>query len=279
MSASNAVVPFEQLHTMAAAFAKSGMFGAKTPEQAMSLLLLAQAEGVHPAIAMRDFDIINGRPSKKAEAMQRSFLAAGGTIKWHRYEDDGADATFSHPQGGTLRVSWDVARARKAGLASKDMYGKYSRAMFGARVISEGVRKVYPAATSGLYTPQEAAAMEPKEKDMGRAQVVEQEEDVTERIHGVGTPADAQASPAPQETPNATPAPSLASGAAPDGAAFITTDQAMLLAEKCAKCDPEAEKSFLRIAKIAKLTELKAEHYDEALDWVERRVVRLKKSA
>lgn len=279
MSNSTAVVPFEQLSTMAAAFAKSGMFGAKTQEQAMSLLLLAQAEGVHPAIAMRDFDIINGRPSKKAEAMQRSFLAAGGTITWHRYEDDGADATFSHPQGGKLRVSWDIARAKKAGLATKDMYGKYARAMFGARVISEGVRKVYPAATSGLYTPQEASAMEPKEKDMGRAQVIESDEDVTERIQGAAAAADAQGSPATQETPNAAPAPSSLTGAAPVVAAFISTDQAMFLAEKCAKCDPEAEKAFLRIAKIGKLTELKAEYYDEALDWVERRVARLTKSA
>jgi hypothetical protein len=34
---------------MAASVAKSGMFGCKTPEQAMSLMLMAQADGVHPA--------------------------------------------------------------------------------------------------------------------------------------------------------------------------------------------------------------------------------------
>ncbi len=168
-----ALVPITDLERMAQAFAKSGMFGAKTPEQAMSLLLLAQAEGVHPAIAFRDFDIIQGKPSKKAEAMQRAFLEAGGKIEWHKYADDGAEATFSHPQGGTIRLGWDAERAKKAGLSAKDMYGKFARQMYGARTISEGVRKVYPAATSGLYVPEEVSSFKPAEKDMGKAQVVE----------------------------------------------------------------------------------------------------------
>lgn len=190
---STALVPITDLERMAQAFAKSGMFGAKTPEQAMSLLLLAQAEGVHPAIAMRDFDVIQGKPAKKAEAMQRAFLAAGGKIEWHKYADDGAEATFSHPQGGTIRLGWDAERAKKAGLSAKDMYGKFARQMYGARVISEGVRKVYPAATSGLYVPEEVRAMTdkpaagvrgpsspasqpPAERDMGAAEVVTEEE-------------------------------------------------------------------------------------------------------
>jgi hypothetical protein len=171
-----ALVPITDLERMALAFAKSGMFGAKTPEQAMSLLLLAQAEGVHPAIAFRDFDIIQGKPSKKAEAMQRAFLEAGGKIEWHKYADDGAEATFSHPQGGTIRLGWDAERAKKAGLSAKDMYGKFARQMYGARTISEGVRKVYPAATSGLYVPEEVRSFKPPEKDMGKAEEVREEE-------------------------------------------------------------------------------------------------------
>jgi len=175
---SQALVPIADLERMAIAFAKSAMFGAKTPDQAMALLLLAQAEGVHPAIAMRDFDVIQGKPSKKSEAMHRAFLAAGGTVEWHKYADDGAEATFSHPQGGTIRISWDAERAKKAGLSQKEMYGKFARQMYGARVISEGVRKVYPAATSGLYVPEEVRAFKgkPSEKDMGAAEVVVESE-------------------------------------------------------------------------------------------------------
>jgi hypothetical protein len=177
---STALIPIADLERMAIAFAKSAMFGAKTPEQAMALLLLAQAEGVHPAIAMRDFDVIQGKPAKKAEAMQRAFLAAGGTIEWHKYADDGAEATFSHPHGGTIRLGWDAERAKKAGLSAKDMYGKFARQMYGARVISEGVRKVYPAATSGLYEPGEVRAMaSDKSARGGRAPPAPTERDIT----------------------------------------------------------------------------------------------------
>jgi hypothetical protein len=176
-----ALVPIGDLERMAQAFAKSGMFGTKTPDQAMALLLLAQAEGVHPAIAMRDFDVIQGKPAKKAEAMQRAFLAAGGTIEWHSMTDELAEASFSHPQGSNgkpVKISWDIARAKKAGLGGKDNYTKFPRQMLCSRVISEGCRRVYPASTSGLYVPEEVRDF-PKdkraEKDMGNAEVVVEE--------------------------------------------------------------------------------------------------------
>ena len=155
-----ALVPIADLERMAVAFAKSGMFGAKTPDQAMALLLLAQAEGVHPAVAMRDFDVIQGRPAKKAEAMLRSFLAAGGSVEWNELTDTSVSATFSHPQGGKAQISWDMERAKKAGLSGKDNWNKYPRAMLRSRVVSEGCRTVYPAATSGLYDPNELRDMD-----------------------------------------------------------------------------------------------------------------------
>ena len=150
-----AVYSMPDLEKMALAFAKSGMFGAKTPEQAMALLLLAHGEGLHPAIAMRDFDVIQGRPAKKAEAMLRSFLGAGGKVEWHQLDDECADATFSHPQGGSARITWDMKRAKMAGVGNKDMYNKYPRQMLRSRVVSEGCRTIYPASTSGLYVPEE----------------------------------------------------------------------------------------------------------------------------
>lgn len=169
---STELVPMDALQQMAQAFAKSGLFGAKTPEQCMALLLLAHGEGIHPAIAMRDFDIIQGKPSKKAEAMLRSFLAAGGTVEWHALDDTQADATFSHPQGGNARIKWDMARVKQAQISNEAMYKKYPRAMLRSRCVSEGCRTVYPAATSGLYEPGEVAGFAPA-KDMGQAQIID----------------------------------------------------------------------------------------------------------
>ena len=148
-------ISLNDMERMAMAIAKSGLFGLKTPEAALALMLISHAEGLHPAMAARDFDIIQGRPAKKAEAMQRDFLAAGGKIEWHEMTDERASATFSHPAGGTLRIEWDTPRAVQAELASKPMWKKFPRQMLRARVISEGVRSVYPAATSGMYVPEE----------------------------------------------------------------------------------------------------------------------------
>jgi hypothetical protein len=153
-----AAVTFEIMERMAHSIAKSGLFGIKTPDQALALMLVAQAEGRPAALVARDYSIIQGRPSKTAEAMLRDFQAAGGKVEWHELTDAKVDATFSHPLGGTARIDWDMARAKQAGLAGKDggMYQKYPRAMLRSRVVSEGVRTVWPGATSGMYTPEEA---------------------------------------------------------------------------------------------------------------------------
>lgn len=146
---------------MATAMAGSGFFGFKTPDQALAIMLIAQANGQHPATAAQDYDVIGGKPAKKPQAMLRDFMASGGRVEWHQSDDNAADATFSHPAGGSIRVKWDMARANRMGLGSKDNYRKQPGVMFRWRCVSEGVRIVYPGATGGLYTPEEVAEFEP----------------------------------------------------------------------------------------------------------------------
>jgi hypothetical protein len=149
-------MPLQDMQTLAVAIAKSNLFGIKTPEQALVLMAIAQAEGRHPVEAARDYDIINGRPAKKAEAMLRDFILAGGKVQWHALTDELADATFTHPQTGEVRIDWDMKRAMTA-FGKKDMYAKFPRQMLRSRVVSEGVRTLWPLATSGMYEPGEAA--------------------------------------------------------------------------------------------------------------------------
>lgn len=138
------------IERVALAIAKGGLFGSKDPNAVLTLCLLAQAEGQHPAVVFRDYHIISGKPAKKAEAMLRDFISGGGKVEWHALTDDVADATFSHPSGGTIRIDWTLKRAQQAGI-STPMWKKYPRQMLRSRVISEGVRSVCPSATSGLY--------------------------------------------------------------------------------------------------------------------------------
>lgn len=153
-----------RIERMAEYVAKSGLFGLKTKEQAVALMLVAEAEGRHPASAAQDYDIIQNKPCKKAEAMLRHFIGNGGKVEWHELTDKKADATFSHPAGGSARIDWTIDRAEKAGLANKDNWKKFPRPMLRSRVVSEGVRTVYPAATSGMYVPEEVQDFEPPKR-------------------------------------------------------------------------------------------------------------------
>ncbi len=148
-------ISFPELLEMAKVVAKSGLFaGINSPDQAASLMLLCQAEGLHPATVMRDFHFINGKPSLKADAMLSRFQFAGGKVQWIEYKDEVVTGEFYHPQGGKIVVSWDAERCRKAGLNSQN-HQKYPRAMKRARVISEAIRTVFPSCLSGFYAPEE----------------------------------------------------------------------------------------------------------------------------
>ena len=146
------------LERMAKAVAKSGLFGMKTADQALALMLLAQAEGRHPVTAARDYDIIDGRPAKKAEAMLRDFLAAGGAVEWLELTDQVCRARFSHPCGGSATIEWTNRRAATAGIINS-MWERYPRQMLRCRVVSEGVRTVCPMATSGMYVNEEVRSV------------------------------------------------------------------------------------------------------------------------
>lgn len=156
------LIPMADVERMAAAVAASGLFGLKSPQQAIALMLVAQAEGLHPATAAQDYDIIQGRAARKTHSVLARFQQSGGSVQWHELTDQTAEATFSHPAGGSLRIAWTFAQAQKAGLTNKDNWRNYPRAMLRARCIAEGVRAVYPAAIGGSLVAEEVQDLPPR---------------------------------------------------------------------------------------------------------------------
>lgn len=185
----NAIIPYTDIERMGSAVAKSGLFGIKTPEQAIALMLIAQAEGLHPAIAARDYHVIQGRPALKADAMLARFLQGGGKVQWHDLTDEKVSATFTHPSGGSATITWTLTEAKRIGLATKDNWKNYPRAMLRSRVVSEGIRTVFPIAVVGVYTPEEvqdfeqpaAPVIEPPKIPLAPVSVKEDEVSVMEK--------------------------------------------------------------------------------------------------
>jgi hypothetical protein len=205
---STEIVPYGDIERMAVAIAKSNLFGMKTPEQACALMLIAQAEGLHPAVAARDYHVIDGRPALKADAMLARYQAAGGKVEWLKYSDQVVSGRFTHPLGGTVVITWTIQQAQLASLTGKPTWKHYPRAMLRARVISEGVRATFPGVSVGIYTPEEIES-QPNERNITPSKLGGQYDVETQTDHPklaarstVGTPdAGGQAPAAPPPPP------------------------------------------------------------------------------
>ena len=169
------LVAVSDMNVMADAMVKSNFYGFKNKDQMLAVMLVAQAEGKHPATVVQEYDIIMGRPALKSQAMLARFQLAGGKVDWHEISPTKCSGTFSHPQGGSLKVDCTIEMAKSAGLY-KDNSGwtKYPEDMLRSRVVSRAVRSVYPACILGHYAVEEVQDFKPsKPIDMGIAERVE----------------------------------------------------------------------------------------------------------
>ena len=159
---SNDLVPFQDQQRMAEAIVKSKFYGFTDISQVMAVMIVAQAENKHPGTVVQEYDIIQGRPALKSQAILARFQQAGGKVQYDTYTDEKVEMTFSHPAGGSLTLAWTMKQATAIGLATKDNWKKYPRAMLKARVVSEGVRAVYPACILGHYAVEEVMDFDSK---------------------------------------------------------------------------------------------------------------------
>ena len=149
------IVPFNELSQMALSVTKSGMFGLKNENQALTLMMIAQAEGIHPIQAIQQYSIINGMPSLKSTEVQARFQKGGGKINWIETSDKQAVCELSI-DGQTYKSEFNFAQATQMGLVSKDNWKRMPKQMLMARAVSSGVRALYPQCLNNMYSVEEA---------------------------------------------------------------------------------------------------------------------------
>jgi hypothetical protein len=193
------------MQTMAKSIAGSGMFGVKTADQAMALMLLCQAEGIHPIMALRRYHIIDGKPAYRADALQGEF-ERDGAILWHERDEKicaatfwrdkhnmndeaikrakerydvmikgGSEAPFAMPGEITVirtfadAIEKNIARTWKDpnGWEIKKNWKQSPRQMLHARCLTEGVRAINPGLVAGIYTEDEV-------RDSIEAEIIEE---------------------------------------------------------------------------------------------------------
>ncbi len=176
------IVAVQDMAVMADSIVKSGFYGFKTKEQVMAVMLVAQAENKHPASVVQEYDIIQGKPALKSQAILARFQLSGGSVQWDELTPKRVIGTFKHPQGGTLIVEWTIEMARQAGIYREGSgWSKYPEDMLRARVISRAVRSIYPACILGHYATEEVMDFDsPAPKHLGVVEDVKQPLEVIE---------------------------------------------------------------------------------------------------
>lgn len=148
---------------------KSGFVkGAKSPDAVFSLMLLCDAQGLHPGNALMRFHVIEGRPSMTAQSLLAEFQSHGGKVRWGEHTDQFVEGWFSHPtlHPEEFYVSFDLKTLVEKGVATtwseregkrvlKDNYANWSEDMLRSRVVARAVRSIYPGLALGMYTKEE----------------------------------------------------------------------------------------------------------------------------
>jgi hypothetical protein len=180
------IVAVQDMAVMADSIVKSGFYGFKTKEQVMAVMLVAQAENKHPASVVQEYDIIQGKPALKSQAILARFQLSGGSVQWDVVTPKAVKGTFKHPQGGSLTVEWTIEMAKQAGIYREGSgWSKYPEDMLRARVISRAVRSIYPACILGHYATEEVMDFDsPMPKHMGVVEDVKQPLEVLQPISG-----------------------------------------------------------------------------------------------
>ena len=141
-------------------FVPTGLRG--KPESVLACILYGAELGLGPMQSLNSIHVIEGRTAMSPELM-RAMVARHG----HRIDVIENSATACEVKGiradtgSTATVRWTMEDAKLAGLAGKNNWKTYPRAMLLARATSELCRIVFPDIIAGLsYTPEEVASIE-----------------------------------------------------------------------------------------------------------------------
>ena len=120
--------------------AQSGVFGEINPAVGLIIATHLYQTDTTPIEFAANYDIVSGRPTRKAKSLLAELVAKGGSYSIDVYTDTEVAITISFGKG---RV--------------KTMWLRFPRRMLFARTVSEGVGVVAPGVNAGLYTPEEVS--------------------------------------------------------------------------------------------------------------------------
>lgn len=162
------------VQALGVAINESGMFGCNKPEQGIIIALQCIAENKPPLEMAKNYHLVQGKLTKRADSMLADFKRSGGKIKWGDLKNrEVQSGTFTDPDGNAYDVSYSIDDAKAAGVYSKQAHSCWQKtpaAMMRARLVSETLRAIAPEIVTGVYTPEEAAQFDDVQPELKPAQ-------------------------------------------------------------------------------------------------------------
>lgn len=131
-------------------------------EAVLACILYGAELGLGPMQSLNSIHVIEGRTAMSPELMRAMVARHGHRIDVLQNTNTVCEVKGVRADtGSTATVCWTIEDAKMAGLAGKNNWKTYPRAMLLARATSELCRIVFPDVIAGLsYTPEEISSIE-----------------------------------------------------------------------------------------------------------------------
>lgn len=156
---------FEQMLKVADVLAKSGLVPKAyqgRPADVFGAMQFGAELGMMPFAAVRNIDVIEGRPALRARASMGVCIVEPD-CEYFREHPDSVRGHLSiwvcKRRGVEHRGEFSIDEAKTAGLLGKDNWKKYPAQMLENRAMMFAARKAYPDKLSGVYMPDEIIEM------------------------------------------------------------------------------------------------------------------------
>ena len=138
------------------AICRSGMFGCESKEAGIVFALQCVAENKPPLEMAKNYHLVKGKLTKRADAMLADFRRAGGKVTWRDLKNDKIQEAVFEFEDVQTTASFSMEDAKRAGLVrAGSAWDKTPAAMLRERCISETLRAIAPEIVQGVYVPEE----------------------------------------------------------------------------------------------------------------------------
>jgi len=131
----------------------------RTEGEVLAVILAGQELGLPTMASLRGLQVVRGKVIISYDTMIALLKSRGYRVEWLERTAERATLRLTDPQGVPHVETWDVDRAKRAGLwGQKGPWSQYPETMLGARAVSSAARAFAGEVLSGCYVEGEIPA-------------------------------------------------------------------------------------------------------------------------